>query len=294
MSASAPARDASLTADASALTKACHLLYDPAPHIHADRFALPLLSPRMQAIARDPAQAEQYFRVRLAGLEPLVGETLARHAFAEAHADAAYGRGIRQHVLVGAGLDSYALRRAGEPADLRFFEIDHPASQAVKRDRLAAIGRADAPIEFVPVDFERDTLDAGLRRSRFDPARPAFFAWLGVVVYLSPEATRQTLAAIAAVAAPGSEVTFDFFQPPEILREEDARSLRLSDAFGRERGEPNIGYHRREEMIAIAAGLGYEVAELLPGTQVTARHVPAHLSRYAIHDGVQMILLRRP
>ena len=122
-----------------------------------------------------------------------------RTRFAEDALTAAVARGVRQLVVLGAGLDTYAYR--GVMRDrLRIFEVDHPATQAWKRQRLA---QAEIPLPrtltFAPVDFERQTLGEGLAAAGFDAAERSFFTWLGVAPYLTEEAAYATLSFIGSL-----------------------------------------------------------------------------------------------
>ena len=136
-----------------------------------------------------------------------------RSRFAEEGLAAAVARGVRQYVLLGAGLDTFAHRNPFAQQGLRVFEVDHPATQGWKRQRLAGAGLAPpASLTFAPVDFERETLAAGLAAAGFDAAAPAFFSWLGVVVYLTRAAVIETLRFIASLPA-GTEVVFDYGEP---------------------------------------------------------------------------------
>ena len=133
----------------------------------------------------------------------------ARSRFAEETLAAAVARGVRQYVVLGAGLDTFAHRNPYADQGLRVFEVDHPATQGWKRGRLADAGLATpASLTFAPVDFERQTLAEGLANAGFDTAAPAVFAWLGVVVYLTRGAVLGTLGWIASLP-PGTEVVFD-------------------------------------------------------------------------------------
>jgi len=164
--------------------------------------------------------------MRLAGrVEPMLGpvraQALVRSRYAEDRLRDAVGRGVRQYVVVAAGLDSFAWR---ESAPLRVFEVDHPASQGAKRERLAALDPASVSrAVFVPVDLETDALDAALVRSGFAADAPAFFAWLGATYYLRRAAVERTLAALARVAAPGSELVLDYLRVPSWNRLVHAR-----------------------------------------------------------------------
>jgi methyltransferase (TIGR00027 family) len=121
----------------------------------------------------------------------------------------ALDRGVRQVVILGAGLDTRAARLARE--GVRFFEVDQPASQADKRERLSRF--ADYPhgaATFVPCDFERDDFLALLVSAGLNPSSPACLVWEGVIYYLYEEAARSTLTRIAAELHPGSLLCFDY------------------------------------------------------------------------------------
>src|SRR5437763_3854854 len=107
--------------------------------------------------------------------------------------------GAGQVLILGSGFDSRAWRL---PALRRVavFEIDHPATSAEKRRRLAAIGAAPTNVSFVAADFERDTLAETMKRSSFDPAKPAVVIWEGVTNYLTAEAVDETLRWIGRLA----------------------------------------------------------------------------------------------
>jgi methyltransferase (TIGR00027 family) len=127
-------------------------------------------------------------------------------------------RGARQLVVLGAGLDTTAYRTPPSQ-NLRIFEVDHPATQAWKRERLA---EADIPLPpaltFVPVDFEREALADGLAAAGFDSAQQTFFTWLGVVPYLTDDAIFATLGYIAGLPG-GAHVVFDYVNPPDTMTE---------------------------------------------------------------------------
>ena len=110
-------------------------------------------------------------------------------------------------------MDSFALRRPELGERLHVFELDHPATQALKRERLSAAGLATPPnLHFVPVDLEREPLDEPLARAGYALGAPAFVACLGVTPFLTRAANLQLLGGIAAVAASGSEVVFDYLE----------------------------------------------------------------------------------
>lgn len=136
----------------------------------------------------------------------------ARSRFAEDNLQRAVAAGVRQYVLLGAGLDTFALRNPHAQVGFRVFEVDHPDTQAWKRGLLSE-NKLNAAAIFTPVDFERQDLAAELARAGFDFAAPACFAWLGGVMYLTTAAIDSTLCLIAALPEE-SGVTFDYIQTP--------------------------------------------------------------------------------
>jgi methyltransferase (TIGR00027 family) len=176
--------------------------------------ALRILGPDGDAMVRDAANDASRQRLRWF--------IAVRSRFAEDALALARQRGVRQLVILGAGLDTYAYRTP--PSDLRIFEVDHPATQAWKRERLAQAAIAVPPaLSFVPVDFERETLSDGLGGAAFEPLQPTFFTWLGVVPYLSEAAVFATLGFIAGLPG-GAHVVFDYVNPAASMATPERRA----------------------------------------------------------------------
>jgi len=180
-----------------------------------------------------------------------------RARFAEDTVAAAVAAGVRQVVILGAGLDTFAYRNPR--ADVRVFEVDHPATQAWKRERLATAG-IDSPetLTFVPVDFETQTLATELDAAGFSRTDPAVFVWLGVVYYLTADAARATLAYIAGQAQP-VEVVFDYLRSATTDAErayQRARADRLAAV-----GEPVFSYFTPDGLAEQLRALGFTGVE---------------------------------
>jgi len=187
----------------------------------------------------------------------------ARSRIAEDALAAAVARGVRQYVILGAGLDTFAWRNPHAAAGLKVFEVDHPATQAWKRQRLERAGLA-ADMVFASVDFERQTLADGLAAAGFDAGAPAFFAWLGVVPYLTRAAVLDTLAFIAAV--PGGEVVFDHGEPPSAYPPEQRLIAEARAAEVARMGEPFLTYFDPAELAGELRALGFgEIEDFGPG-----------------------------
>ncbi|MBF0507818.1 MAG: class I SAM-dependent methyltransferase [Deltaproteobacteria bacterium] len=167
------------------------------------------------------------------------GGVLSRARFAEDSLETAIDRGIRQYVLLGAGLDTFALRRADLLDKIQVIEVDHPATQALKRQRLSAMGHLAPPsLEFIAVDFSQENLPQALSRSSFDFETPAFFSWLGVTYYLERENLFQVLHSLSETAAPHSRVVFDYMDTEAF--DPDMATPRVKDLRNKVRllGEP--------------------------------------------------------
>jgi len=192
-----------------ALRRAAHQIVD-FPLVFDDPIAVPILGEEFaEELRRTPVRPDRPFSVALRAF------MVARSRYAEDNLRRAVAAGVRQYVLLGAGLDTFAYRNPWP--ELRVFEVDHPATQQWKHQLLATSRIAiPANLAYVAVDFERQSLSQRLAQSGFDPTAAAFFAWLGVVPYLTPQAFRVTVEFIRSQAA-GSGVTLDYGQPREAL-----------------------------------------------------------------------------
>ena len=163
-----------------------------------------------------------------------------RSRFAEDLVEQAVGRGVEQYVILGAGLDSFAYRRGDLLDRLKVFEVDHPASQSWKRDRLSELGvKIPDSLVFAPLDFEQDTLRHGLANAGFDFGRSAVFTWIGVTMYLTLDAITVTLATLAQ-CLPGTQVALSYNQPHHAL---DRFAVAVTSTFAgiaSEMGEPFV------------------------------------------------------
>jgi methyltransferase (TIGR00027 family) len=250
----------SRTAFRVAMRRAVHQLLDD-PKILDDPFAVAILGE--ETAARLRAAPAGFERLGTGSLRAFVS---ARSRFAEDRLAAAVARGVRQCVVLGAGLDTFAYRNPWR--GLRVMEVDHPASQVWKRDLLAS---AHIPIpesvSFVSVDFAKQTLADELNRSGFCSTEPAFFSWLGVVPYLTRDAAFATLRRIASLP-PSSEVVFDYAIARSHLNFLERTALdALSNRVARA-GEPFQLFFEPAELAAALAQMGFHKIDDLAGADV--------------------------
>lgn len=259
----------SRTALAAAAHRAAHQVLERG-YFFYDPLAVRILGPGAEAMLRDAAEDPSRRRMRMF--------IALRTRFAEDALEQAVGRGVRQLVVLGAGLDTYAYRSPFAQR-LRIFEVDHPATQDWKRARLAEASIAIPEwLTFAPVDFEKgafevQTLSDGLAAAGFDPSQQTFFTWLGVVPYLTGPAIFSTLGFIAGLPG-GAHVVFDYSDPPESLAPElreyhDARAARVAQL-----GEAWISYFQPADLRAKLDACGFNQVDDLGPRQIAERYFP--------------------
>lgn len=276
-------RQPSRTAFGAAGYRAAHQVLDHG-RVFADPFARSILGPEadgiIAALSADPRQAPA--RMFMA----------ARSRFAEDCLAAAVARGVRQAVILGAGLDTFALRNPHQALGLRVFEVDHPETQAWKLTRLAAAGLAvPESLTFAPVDFEAGGLDSGLLAVGFTPELPAFFIWLGVVPYLGRSAIAATLRYLGGL--PDAEVVLDYSEPPENYRPERRAEFAELGARAAASGEPWLSHFDPVEMSRELQSHGFGDQEDLSLDAIAVRYLGAPTNDAGASPGPHIVRARR-
>jgi methyltransferase (TIGR00027 family) len=264
-----PAR-ASMTAMGTALMRAIHTRLDRPALIDdpwGDRLILADERDAMLAVA-GADDLDAALRAH-----PSYGTVILRTRYAEDALAEAVARGVRQYVIVGAGMDSYGLRQPPLAHDLEIFEVDHPATQEFKVRRLSDCGIALPPgLHLVPADLSETGLDAALATSSFRPDGPAFFSWLGVTPYLTREANLATLRAISSCAPSGSELVFTYIDQGVFDPDADHGPLQEARAALASAGEPWVsGFHPAQLADDLRAA-GLELVEDLGPEELHARY----------------------
>jgi methyltransferase (TIGR00027 family) len=273
----------SLTALGAAAYRAAHQVLD-AGDIFRDPMALAILGPEAEVMVARISAGPGSGRLR--------NFMAARSRYAEDCFAAAVARGVRQIVVLGAGFDTFALRNPHAHLGVQVFEVDHPATQAWKRQRLAELGLAPPrPIAFVAVDFETGSLAEGLSASAFDPARPAFFLWLGVVPYLQRAAIDATLGFISGL--PQSEVVFDYSEPLESYTAEHRAEVSALEARAASLGEPWLTHFKPGDIKRELAACGFGEQEDLGVPEIARRYPGASTQAGASGAGPHVIHARR-
>jgi len=279
-------RGASLTAEAVCFFRAVETARPEAERILNDPFAARLL-PR----AWRPFVANPLVQLGLRGRLPLGPGALqafvaARHRWMDDALSDFLADGGEQVVILGAGYDSRALRFAGQLAGRPIVEVDFPATQQRKQALIAArLPEAKSAATYLPIDFERHTLEEGLLAglehpqfaaspatvAGFSPGKRTFFVWEGVAMYLHPETVDQTLATVRKLSAPGSELVADLWSQPREATFE-ARMRRTGARMLGTIGEPIRFALRPDEAAGFFERRGYQVLDLCDSVALGERY----------------------
>jgi len=236
-----------------AFSRGHHRFADAAPWILDDPFALLLVGPRWRRIAENSA------RIFPPDLDRRTRAGIAlRTRYAE---DRLLTGAFTQYVLLGAGLDAFAWRRPDLLRSIRVFEVDHPASQTWKRQRVDDLGLpTNSQQTFVPVDFEHQSLADRLTDVGFEWGQATLFSWLGVTMYLTPDAVEATLRTVAG-AAPGSEIAFSYGVDRTLMDDDGRRFAEILAPVVADVGETLSGGTTPGDLDRLVAGCGLRVVD---------------------------------
>lgn len=244
------------TAVRTALWRALHTIVDAEPLILDDPLGLQIAGVGDDWRARPDMDPDRTMpnRASIVTRSRAVEDELARS-------------GLRQYVLLGAGLDTFAQRHSGT---VRVFEIDQPATQAWKRERLETL---DLPLPtLVPVDFEAgDSWRDRVVAAGLDLGAPAFVSMLGVAMYLSPDALHDTLSQAASLAS-GSVMAFTTSRPIETAPPAIRPILAEASAGAAASGHPWLSLLGPDDAAALARGAGFSSVQVLTSQDLHDRY----------------------
>ncbi|MGP0072253.1 MAG: class I SAM-dependent methyltransferase [Bryobacteraceae bacterium] len=268
----------SRTAQRVATRRAAHQILDQ-PRVFDDPLAAAIAGEE----AEPPESVQQPFSRALRAF------LAVRSRYAEDQLAGAVERGVRQYVVLGAGLDTFAYRNPFRSSGLHVFEVDHPATQEWKRARLDT-AHIPVPKEmtFAAVDFERESLKEGLLRAGFDQDKPAFFSWLGVTPYLSRAAFDATKQFIAGMPS-GSGVVYDYAVERRLLSPTQQVALDTLSARVARAGEPFQLFFDPAALASDLAGLGFTNIEDLDSDQINARYFAGRADGLAVSGGGHLL-----
>lgn len=252
------------TAARTALWRALHLEVDAPPHVFHDELGMKLVAP--DDGWRDRPDMSPFTR-------PFRASIVARARFVEDLVMEQVARGVGQYVILGAGLDTFAQRRPDLASQLIVFEVDQPAPQNWKRQRLVDLGIGiPSFLRLVPVDFEAgDAWWERLASSGFDSRRPAIVASTGVSMYLTKDAIEATLRHVAGLP-PGSLMVMSFLLPIEMSEPEVRPAMERAVEGARANGTPFISFFMPAEILALAREAGFRDVQHVSAASLAQRY----------------------
>jgi methyltransferase (TIGR00027 family) len=265
------------------MQRAAHQSLDD-PRVLDDPVALEIVGPTAaRSIDSDRARYQSRFARSLRAF------LVARSRCAEDALASAVAAGVRQYVVLGAGLDTFAYRHPYPAESLRVFEVDHPATQEWKRGLLADAAIATpATLTFVSVDFETQSLSERLRESGFRDDAAAFFSWLGVTMYLTGDAITSTLGFVGA-RPPGSGIAFDYMTPPRDLPFIRRMWFYLLARRVAAAGEPWRTWFRPADLARELGRLGFTKLEDLGPDEMNQRYFAGRMERFGGRSVARMM-----
>ena len=246
-----------------ALWRALHVELDASPHVLDDTVGLRLADPEPDWRSRGDMHPDgtRAFRASIVARARYLDELVAEQAAA----------GVSQYVILGAGLDSFAQRHPDDA--VRIFEVDQPGTQEWKRRRLTEIGYPPGGnLLFVPVDFERgESWPEALAANGFDAKRPAVVASIGVSMYLTREATEDTLRQVAGLAR-GSVLAMTVMLPLNLVDPGERAMLVNVEAAAADSGTPFISHYSPDEMADMCRAAGFSDVRHVSPDELASRY----------------------
>lgn len=219
-------------------------------------------------------------------------DMISRARYSEDHLEEAVKKqGVRQYVILGAGLDTFAFRYPNMVKQLNVFEVDHPATQASKQQRIASLGwEIPLNLHFVPINFEEDKLETALKRSSYDSNALTFISWLGVSYYLHRDTVFDTLRTFADIAPAGSIIIFDYYDNDAFSPDKVAPRMQGWKQYTQQAGEPIITGFDPSKLATDIQSLGLRLSENLSPSEIESRYFQGRTDNYHATEHTHLAL----
>jgi methyltransferase (TIGR00027 family) len=215
-----------------------------------------------------------------------INNVASRARYAEDHLEKAIKQGVKQYVILGAGMDTFAFRRPEMLEKLEVFEVDHPATQEFKLHRLAELGwKHPAKLHFIPIDFTKENLITALTSSSYyDQKVRTFFNWLGVTPYLTRDEIFTVFHSITKIAPPDSIIVFDYLDTDAFIPEKSSPRMKKTLEYLRNIGEPMITGLNPLILGDELASLGFSLQENLRPEDIEERYFKGLTDEYQTQE----------
>lgn len=261
-----------------------HVEIDPAPHVLTDDIGIKLVAPEANWRGRRDMHPQ--------GTAPFRASIVGRARFIEDFVTDQSKKGVRQYVMLGAGLDTFAQRSTDVGSGLHIFEIDKPDTVAWKRQRLIDTGYPPPPwLHLVPVDFESNvSWWDQLLANGFDAQQPAVITSIGVSMYLTLSAIQDTLRLMKRFA-PGSTFIMTFMLPLETVNAQDQAGYQMAIKGAQASGTPFISFFTPPEMLKLAREIGFQKVEHLSTMDLIPRYFAGRTDGLKPSSGEEFLIV---
>lgn len=250
------------TALRTALWRALHVLTDSKPYVIEDKVGYNLIRPGKGWQERPDMKYTKRLRASV----------VARARFIEDLAKEQIAKGVKQYVLLGAGLDSFAQRNTPISSGIDIYEIDQPGTLAWKEEKLIENGyKMPGNLHFVPVNFESSSWWDELSNKGFDRHQKAVVSCTGVTLYLTKNAIIDTLKKMTLLW-PGSTIAIAFYLPPEQLDQEDQPMQEMAIKGAAASGTPFVSFFSVEEITKLAGEAGLKEIQTISTKDMTEKY----------------------
>ncbi len=245
------------------------------PTIFSDEYAHHLCGGLWRTISRFRILSWVVTEIQLAPLKPITLCIPVRSAFGEERVEKAIRSGVSQFVILGAGYDSFGLRRTDLSNQVTIYELDQPATQLLKLKRMKHKGIArPSNVRYISGDLNVDDMFELLIGNGFEPKQPAIFSWFGVNMYLPVESVVSTLKQISETCAAGSSVLFDILYEESAINKEFRNSMVALREFVAKKGEPMQTFFYPDQVQAFVQDCGYSRVEVLENAEINRLYLP--------------------
>lgn len=235
------------TALRTALWRALHLETDEPPYIIEDKIGFDLIDPEEDWQERPDMKYTRRLRASVVARARFIDDVAKEQIIKN---------NIKQYVILGSGLDSFAQRNTHLASKTDIYEIDQVGALSWKKEKLTEKGyEMSENLHFVPVDFETSSWWQELLKNGFDLQQKTFVSCTGVSLYLTKPAIIETLKNLSLLA-PGSSIAIAFYLPLELLDEEDQPMQEMATKGAKEAGTPFVSFFSMEEIEKMAAQIG--------------------------------------
>lgn len=248
-----------------ALWRAMHVQIDAPPHVLKDEIGIKLVNPAEGWRERGDMHPQ--------GTAPFRASIVARARFIEDFVSEQANLGIDQYVVLGSGLDTFAQRSPEVASKLQIFEVEKGDTLAWKKYRLEELGYSiPKNLHFVHTNFEsNESWWNKLQEAGFDPNKKAVVTSIGVSMYLSMDAIKETLTQMTKLA-PGSKFIMTFMLPLEMVDPQDKPGYEMSLKGAQRSGTPFISFFSPEEMLKFAREFGFTKLEHFSTTDFVPKY----------------------